>query len=355
MAAGLLLGSAIQVSRTRTGRAAGLAVVIGAVTGILVAPMLAGLRAGLPTDNRRYADYIPSPSVWLVGDSTLVDLGACLLAVFAVAALVAGRMRAWRDEITTPSRAGIVGAAGIVLVGVLTHWWFLRFLSDTVTDTETTGLHTFDGGYVAVGIVLVLAVGLRGPGRLLWVAAAASVVAIAADGTTTSGATVALVTAVLVTVAAALTVVVIRRSPPADRARGVPIAVAILTACTATQFITDGFWSATPALVGAFGVPVVLTIAVAAAVVSTEPDQAVVVGAVGVLTLLPSSTGTDFGWTSYTPLSDGPAFDGITGETPATSQTVVAVLILVACCVAAIAVARRSDGDGSVLGLDDGA
>lgn len=344
VAAGVVLGSALQLARTVPGRAADLAVVTGAVVGVIVAPMLSAVRAELADGPRRYADYVPHESGLLATGGARVDAIAAAVAVIGVAVVVVANRSRFAEHLVRPPLSSIVATVGIVIAGALTEWWFRRFLSETLADNETTGLHTFHGGYVAIGLVLVTALVLRGRGRLLWIAAAAGTVAIATDGTSAKGWSLTIVTTILLVVAAIVTALVVRRSPPLDRARGVPIAVAVLAAFAATQFITDEFWSVVPALVGAFGVPVAVAMAVAAAVVATVPDQATVVGAIAVLTLLRLTTGTDFGWTAYTPLSDASGFDGITGETVTTSQAAVGVIVLTACFATAISLSRRASG-----------
>lgn len=339
--AGVLLGAAAQVGRARPGYAAPVATMTGVVAGILVAPMLAGLRAGLPTGNRRYADYIPSSRLLLVGDTSLVDVVACVLAVLAVAVLVIFRVRAWREQISGPPRAGVAGAAGIVVACALTQWWFVRFIASSLRDETSTGLNTFYGGYVVVGLTLLAALVHRGPGGLVWVGAAAATVAVATDGTSASGADVATVTALLVVVASVATTLVARRDAQWRRGRGVPIAIAVLTVFTAAQFLDGDLSTAIPALIGPFGVPVALTIALVVAAMATSPDQSAVVGAAALLTLLRVTTGGGFGWTSYTPLSDASGFDGLTAGPPSTAQTVVAVVALGSCLAVGVVLARR--------------
>ncbi|GAA2060569.1 hypothetical protein [Williamsia deligens] len=341
VAAGALLGAVLQLSQAHPGRGTVVVAVIGATIGIVVAPQLARFRAGESGGNRPYADYIPSSGI--MADTTVVDLGAGVLAVLAMILLTIGCAPAWRQQIEGAPRTAVVTTSVIVVGCALTHWWLLRYISESLRDTETSGLHTFYGGYVVVGLALVAAIVHPGAARLLWVAAAAGSVALATDGSTGSGTDLAAVTAALVVVAAVVTAIVLRRSPADERTRGVPIAVAVLTAFAATQFITDELWSVIPILVGPFGVPVVLAMAITAATVSIDVDQATVVGGVALLALLRPSTGTDFGWTAYTPLSDGIGFDGISSSPESPAQTAVALVALVACFAAAVSLSRRAN------------
>ncbi|WP_299569700.1 hypothetical protein [uncultured Williamsia sp.] len=348
VAAGVLLGAALQLSRTVSGHSALVAATAGVVAGVLLAPMLARLRAGLPSGNRRYADYLPGDSALLVGDSTVVEVGAVSLAVLAVAVLAALCLRGWRDPIGGTSRVVVLTSAGMVVGCVLTQWWFLRFLSSSLRDESSTGLHTFYGGYVVVGMTLVAALVHRETTGLMWVAAAAATVAVSVDGTTASGIDLAAVTALLVVVAAVATTVVTRRDALPRKTRGVPIAVAVLGVFTATQFLSGDLSAAVPALVGPFGVPVAVTIALTAAVMANHPEPSAVVGAVALLTLLRLTTGSDFGWTSYTPLTDASGFDGLTATPPSAARTAVGFIAIATCFVVAVVLARRRRADPSV-------
>ncbi|GAA1879023.1 hypothetical protein [Williamsia serinedens] len=338
VAAGVLLGAALQLARAADSRSCAVAVVIGAVVGILVAPLLARVRADGFGGPRRYADFLPSGQV--SGTST-VDLGAAVLGTLSMLVLIACLVTRWRTTVAAPARGPILGAAALVVGGALVHWWFLRFISDSLRDETRTGLHTFYGGYVLLGLAVVAAMVHVGRTSLVWVAAAASTTAIATDGTTSGGAAVASMTVVLVAVAANVTTTVLRRTATDHRARGVVIAVVLLAVFSATQFVTEEPWAVVPILLGPFGVPVVVTMAIAAAVVAGRPEPATVVGALALLVLTRLTTGTDFGWTSYTPLSDGAGFDGIASSPSSTPQTVAALIALGLCGVVAAVLARR--------------
>ena len=346
VAGGALLGAAVQLSRVGPGRGATLAPVAGAVVGILLAPMIARLRAGGLDRPRRYADHLPSSG--LFAETTVVDVGTAVLAALGMVIVLACLLTRRRDAIDASPRGPVLVAGAIVVSCALVRWWFLRFISASLRDETRTGLHTFYGGYVVLGLAVVAALFLRRREGLMLVAAAASTVALVTDGAVTTGATLAAVTAVLVVGGAVGTTTVLRRTPSAERARGVSIAVAVLALFTATQFVTDGFWEGVPVLVGSFGVPVVVAMAITAAVTAGGPDPAAVVGALALLTLTRATTGSDFGWTAYTPLTDGIGFDGITGDPESTAQTVVAMTALAACLVVAVVLARRRDADPSV-------
>ncbi len=345
-ASGVLLGAALQLARSRSDHGATVATVAGAVLGIVLASMLARLRADGAERPRRYADFVPSTGFF--ADTTVIDVGAVALAAIGVVVLVACLVSRWRDTIDASARRSVLGAGALVIGCALVHWWFLRFISDSLQDETTTGLHTFFGGYVLLGLAVVGAVTVRGRRGLIWVATAASTIALATDGAVTTGAALTALTAILVVGGALGTTVVLRGTQAPERIRGVPIAVAVLAVFAATQFITDGFWEGVPVLVGSFGVPVVVAMAITAAVIAGRPDPATVVGALALLTLTRLTTGGDFGWTAYTPLTDGIGFDGITGDPESTSQTVVALIALATCLVAAVVLARRRDTAPSV-------
>ncbi len=347
VAAGVLLGSAVQISRANGGRAATVAAVAGAMVGIFLAPILARMRAGVSDRPRRYADYIPSSG--LLADTTVVEVGTAVLAAIGMVVLLACLVPRRRETITASSRRIVLGAGALVVGGALVHWWFLRFISASLRDETRTGLHTFYGGYVLLALAVVGALAFRRHGGLIVVAAAASTVAVATDGATATGAALAAVTATLVSLSSVVTATVLWRTPAHERARGVPIAVVVLILFTATQFITDGLWQGVPVLLGPFGVPVVVAMALTAAVVAGDPAPVTVVGALALLTLTRLTTGSDFGWTAYTPLTDGVGFDGITGDPESTAQTVVAVLALGVCLVVAVILTRRRGDDPSVV------
>lgn len=346
VAAGLLLGSAVQLARASNGHGPTAAAAAGTVLGIVLAPMLARLRADGVDRPRRYADFVPSTGFF--ADTTVIDVVAVVLATIGMVVLVACLVSRWRDTIDTSARRSVLGAGAVVIGCALVHWWFLRFISDSLQDETNTGLHTFYGGYVLLGLAVVGALTIRGHAGLIWVAAAASTIALATDGAVTTGTALTALTAILVAGGALGTATVLRRTPTAERVRGVPIAIAILTVFTATQFVTDGFWQGAPVLVGSFGVPVVVAMAVTAAVVAGKPDQATLIGGLALLTLTRLTTGGDFGWTAYTPLTDGIGFDGITGDPESTAQTVVAMTALLASLGFAVVLTRRRSIDPSV-------
>ncbi|MBE7163533.1 MAG: hypothetical protein INR72_20020, partial [Williamsia herbipolensis] len=101
VAAGILLGAALQLARAADSRSCAVAVVIGAVVGILVAPLVARIRADGFGGPRPYADYLPPEQE---SGSVTVDLGAAALGFLSMVVLVACLVTRWRTTVATSAR-----------------------------------------------------------------------------------------------------------------------------------------------------------------------------------------------------------------------------------------------------------
>ncbi|MGU3291315.1 hypothetical protein [Williamsia sp. M5A3_1d] len=341
--AGAALGGAVALASTIGRRAALTAIVAGFAVGSYAITALSSIRRHEPTGNRSYADYLPSKGSYtqFAGDRVLV-VGAALV-VAAVIVLAVLHRRRFAESLQHPPLPSVAMAAGTSVAGALVFWWFLRWISSAMSDS--TGLHTFLGGYVLAGIAVLIALVTPGRSGAIWLAAVAVVAAHGADGTTASGATMAVVIAALVGVGAVSAVVLARGSRPSAGPRLLVAGLVVLAILTATQFLDGDLSAAVPVLAGAFVVPAVVGAVLVAAVRGrTSPDGAIVIGALLLLPLLTRTTGASVGWTAYTPLTDSDGFDGFGGlsySSATTTGIVAAVATIAVCAVAAVVLLRR--------------
>ncbi|MGJ0118577.1 hypothetical protein ACQ7HM_05155 [Williamsia sp. MIQD14] len=342
--AGAALGGAVALASTIGVRAALAAIVAGFVVGGYAVPALARIRLREPSTPRRYADYLPSDGSYtrFAGDAVLV-IGAGLVVVASVVLAVTLRRR-FAEPVERPPVPSVGIAAAATVGGALVFWWFLRWISSAVSDS--TGLHTFLGGYVLAAGAVAIAVLTPGRRGLIWLAAVAVVAAHGADGTTANGMTMAVVLAALVAFGAAVAFALSRESASTGSSRLVVVGVVLLTFLTATQFLDGDLSAAIPVIAGGFVVPAVAGWVLTASVRgATPPDGAVVIGALVALPLLTRTTGASVGWTAYTPLTDSDGLDGFGGlsYSAATNTGIISAVVTTAvCAAAAVVLSRRS-------------
>ena len=339
IAAGLVLGALSVATHPGTSggdRAGRIGLAAGVVGGFLLArslPSAGGFRSG---QNRRYADYLPSPHV-------SVDSGTGLLTVVgAVVALIALAVFAFQIRGTAPAVTGRPAARvtttciGIPVAIVLLSAWSHASRS---SFGETTPPGWVFGSLM---IVIMLAAALVLPGRtgLAWV----GVVTLVVTGAAADVSDIEWIGIVVIAV-------VIGLGAAASRWRHLlPIGIAVLVVIALLQLL-DGESTELVALAAAvFVAPFVVsyTVAVCVSEPPSSPEFAhPAIIATALTACVPISTlrgGADFGWTAYTPLSDARSSHLDFGFGSTTGSTVtMSVVSLIAAGVVAWVIMRRSD------------
>lgn len=342
--AGSVLGGIVAITRTDPRRSAFTGTVAGFVLGSFVVPALGTIRRREAPTPRRYADYLPSRgSVTVFAGDWVLVVGAALVVIAVVLLAVTLRPRLSESIRRPPARPAAI-AAMVLVAGALVFWWFLRWISSSMTSA--TGLHTFLGGYLLVAVAIVVAVAIPGRRGLVWLAAVAAVASHGADGASASGVVEAAVIAGLIALGATVAILTSGRDDGRRAPAVVCAALIALTILTASQFLDGDTSSMIPAFAGIFLVPVVVGATLVAAVRGdARPHGATVVGALVALPLLTRTTGTSAGWTAYTPLTDAEGFSGfgdLSYAATTTTAIVSAVITTSVCAVCALVLLRRS-------------
>ncbi|QSE90112.1 hypothetical protein JWS13_16550 [Rhodococcus pseudokoreensis] len=163
VAAGLLLGGLVGLCTTADLAWLQTALATGVLVGILLDGPIEHLRTSFP---RRYADYLPGPTV----DAAALAVLALTAVVLAVA-LRSGDFGE-RADLAVSRRAVVVGIV-VPLVGLVLCWWFVHQAWDIGSDGEMRGRWVY--GIVLVVVVIAAALWLEDRTGIVLLAAMALV------------------------------------------------------------------------------------------------------------------------------------------------------------------------------------
>ncbi|WP_160097939.1 hypothetical protein [Rhodococcus sp. T7] len=163
VAAGLLLGGLVGLCATADRAWLQTALATGVLAGVLLGGPIERLRTSLP---RRYADYLPGPTV----DAAALAVLALTAVVLAVA-LRSGDFGERADPAV--SRRAVVAGIVVPLVGLVLCWWFVHRAWDVGSGGEMRGRWVF--GIVLVAVVIAAALWLEDRTGIVLLAAMALV------------------------------------------------------------------------------------------------------------------------------------------------------------------------------------
>ncbi|WP_435277712.1 hypothetical protein [Rhodococcus yananensis] len=331
--AGLLLGglSVLCLGPQRLQRQTALSGAV--VAGLCTAVPIAEYREFAAAVPGRYAEYVavseqPANPVWL--------WAAVLVVAALVAASVSGALDPAGDAVARwDIREPVVGAV-LSVVAVVLYWSLDRALYSSTNDA---GGGRWWFGVVVVPVVIVAALWLRQRTGMVLLAGAALFVSLRdAEKWVPAVWPMLLVPVVLVAFGTWLA-----------RRRPIPLAgIALLALCAASAVFERSPWDTVHMAAMLFGVPFAAAYTIVAALPSTAPVTATSLALPAVMSL---PLMVEFGWTSYTPLTDDTGWTAYSSAPSGPSawtvlSVSVSVVSLLACGAAMAWLQHRRSGGG---------